>query len=163
MCEFEKRDFYMQWLYRIAYKFYVLEPWKNRNYFDFFGLKYSSDGKILRYIVNFENYNTVSVKGDDMCTKTIWIHAIDDENADMHKLSAFCTVFTSLKDIPKKYLPEITKWKNQPFSDEFTPFFVDFSGVRPLPLDFESARTFYYLLNNLYGLMIKQKQRAAHF
>ncbi|MBE7065181.1 MAG: hypothetical protein E7384_05150 [Ruminococcaceae bacterium] len=162
MIDFEKRDFYMRWLYRIAYKFYMMDPWKDRNYFDFSALQYAHNGAKVRYVVNFENYNTVTQKNDSQNTRTIWLHVPPDDDTRLCRMRAYCCIFTAFKDIPEKYLQEVEKWKKQPFSDEYTPFFVDFAEKTPKPLDFDNAKQMYYLMNNSYNLMISGKEKAAH-
>jgi len=157
MNDFDGRDFYMKWLYRIAYKFYVMNPWATRRYFDFSYLQYAQCGKKIRYILNFENYSAVSVSGENMPAKTIWLHMCGDDSEKIGDMKAFCCLFTPVSNIPSVYSEEIGKWKKQPFSNELTPFFVDFSAAMPKPLDFESSKQMYYLMNNTYCTLMSQK------
>ena len=160
MKEYVKRDFYMKWLYRVAYKFYLLNPWSEHRYFDFMCRKYDYLGKENRYIINFENYGAINENGDQSPTKTIWLH-LYDEKLDAHQnMDAFCCIFSSVDKIPENYLEEVRKWKKQPFSLELTPFFIDFTGEIPVSLSFETSKQMYYLMNHAYGLMISQKNPA---
>ena len=158
MIGFEQRDFYMRWIYRIAYKFYVMDPWKDRNYYDFSAMQYAHNGSKVRYVVNFENYNTFSQSNDCRNTRTIWLHIPPGDDLQICKMKAYCCVFTSVDDIPEKYSKEVRKWKKQPFPDDYTPFFVDFGDRVPKQLDFDNSKQLYYLMNNAYSLMLSVRK-----
>lgn len=157
MCETNRKDFYMRWLYRIAYKFYLFNPWTENRYFDFYYMEYSTGGRNIRYVLNFESYNVVPEPNAGFEKKTIWIHVYEENGKKLNRMKAYCCVFSIFGDIPELYRKEVEKWKKQPFSSDAVPFFVDFTGERPCTLDFEASRDMYYLLNNSYCVLMTKK------
>ncbi|MBQ8164945.1 MAG: hypothetical protein IJZ94_03930 [Clostridia bacterium] len=157
MENFDGRDFYMQWLCRIAYKILILNPWKKLNYFDFFLMELTQKNHTEKYILNLENYNSMSDKGKTYPMKTIWIHLFDGNDDPISRMSAYCCVYTSKENIPESYLEESQKWKKHPFSDKFMPFFIDMRDNTPKTLDFAAAKNMYYILNNSYNVLLRQK------
>lgn len=157
MCENNKKDFYMRWLYRIAYKYYLFNPWYENRYFDFYYMEYSSGRQNIRYVINFEKYNTCSEKNSSPDKRTIWIHVYEENGKKLNRMKAFCCVFSAFDDMPELYKTEAKMWNKQAFLSNSVPFFVDFSGMSPCALDFDTSKVMYYLLNNSYCILNTKK------
>ena len=157
MLNFNCEEFYMQKLCHTANKILLLNPWRSINYFDFFLMSYCRDTGTVEYILNLENYSTMSDSGNSFPMKTIWIHIIDKNKKLTDKMEAYCCAYTAKNNIPEKYSREYSKRQNRHVLNRYTPFFIDMSLEYPQPLSFEAVEKMYYILENSYRVFISKK------